>query len=127
MDAGVENIAEAVRADDRAGVDPHPLADLGLAYRTTLGNSCGRRANGANHARRGCPPRNTAPGADLDFSPMTQCGPICAVGSICADAATTAEGWTPGGESLLRKEQRQHAGKGNAGVGHANDDFAAPR
>ncbi len=37
VDAVIEHVAEAIRADDRAGVDAHPVADLGVGIERDVG------------------------------------------------------------------------------------------
>ena len=126
MDAGVEDVAKTVGANDGASMDAHAPADLCLGVKDDVGKSWVLSPMRAL-SPMWLPPCRTARGPILTFSPMTQKGPMWAVGSICADGATTAVGWTAGGEGPFREKQGQHAGKGDAGVGDADEHFAWPR
>ncbi len=89
--AFVENITVTVRADDGAGVDRHAVADLAFRVNDDVRKQANVVAELAVAA-------NVVPAeqrrARANFHPRADdaVGPMCAVGSICADAAMVALG-----------------------------------
>src|ERR1035441_2220954 len=120
MDAVVEHIAEAIRADDRAGVDAHAVADLGGGIERDVGeevNILAEDAVGTNvvealqHRAR----------PDPHLFAQDAIGPDVGGWIDVSAGRHKGRGMYSGGEDSLRNEWREDFGKRDAGVRHADD------
>ena len=124
MDAVIEHVAEAIRADDGAGVDAHAVADLGAGIERDVGEEVdvlAEQAVGADvvealqHRARADPHLLAQDAIRPDVGGRINLGA----------GRHNRRGMDAGGEGRLGKEQREDFGKGDAGVGHADEGLAA--
>src|ERR1035437_2833697 len=124
MDAVVEHIAETIRADDRAGVDAHAVADLGGGIERDIGEDVNVLAEQTvsadvvetlQHRARRDPHLFAQDAIRPDVG-----------GRIDVGAGRhNRRGMYAGGEDRLGEEKREGFGKRDAGGGHENDGLAA--
>ena len=125
MDAVIEHVAEAVRADDGAGVDAHAIADLGVGIERDVGEEVDVLAEQAIGADVVAALQHASAGQSAPVRPGRNTGRCGRSDQPGRSAGTMRRGMDAGGEGRLREEQRQDLGKGDAGVGHADERLAA--
>ena len=124
MDAVIQNVAEAIRADDRAGMDADAVADFSAGIERDVGKEVDVLAQQAIRANA---VKGLQHGSRADPHPLAQ----DAIGPDVGRRVHLGAGWddrrgvNAGGEGRLGEEQRQGFGKSNAGIGHADEGLAA--
>ena len=123
MDARVKHVAESIRADHRPGMNADALANLGQRIKNDPGKQIRLRADDAMFAKVVAALQNGAR-PDLNFfANVTKRADMRR--RVNLRRRRDDRGRVDAGRKcLFREEQGQHAGKGNPGVGNANQDFA---
>ena len=126
MHALVLHVTEAVRADDRAGMDAHAAADLRLRIKGDVRKNVRVLAELRIGADVIAALQNGAR-ADADLFADHAIRPDVRGGINLRGGRNDGRGMNARGINRVRKKQRQHPGESDARVGHADQNFFGRR